>query len=358
MQIPVILLTGFLGAGKTTLINWILKHHSDRQLSVLLNEFGDISLESRFLTDGGLEVAEIANGCMCCAARDDIPLAIRYILEHAPATRCILIEASGLSDPEPIHAALSAGFQSTEIDADLSQLVRLDTTVCVIDAQNFLTTRQTYGIVNSQLGDAEFVVLNKTSLAGPEVTQQVRQVISSMVPQARIFEFDEHFPGDLLFEPTLQQPPAATQSEAELQSSSTPSTSPKPKPSSQLGHSSHDHDHHSHDHQHQAVSEFWYRSSLVFSQQEVTYFLRSLPQGVFRVKGLIQVQSESGETYPLLVSSVAGRVEWRQPETAQGDLGDTADADPKTGILFLGLEFNQAEIKAGLERCQAAAPQS
>lgn len=104
---PVLLVTGFLGSGKTTFLNWLIQTHPNIKISLILNEFGDVKLESQFIKEHeGGEVIELANGCMCCVANSDIPRIVRLILENAPHTEYIVIEASGLSDPDPIREVL------------------------------------------------------------------------------------------------------------------------------------------------------------------------------------------------------------------------------------------------------------
>lgn len=317
-KIPVLLMTGFLGAGKTTLVNWFLENFPDKKMSVLLNEFGDIKLESQFITGDGLEVAEIANGCMCCAAKDDIPLAINYILDQAPATEYLLVEASGLSDPAPIRAVFAERFNSPEVDADLSQRVRLDANLCVVDAVNFFDSRQEYQIVNSQIGDADIVILNKTKLAGREQSMQVEKVIQAMLPQARIFWFDEGLPKQLLFEP------------AEF-------FQPKDEQTATYHQPDLDHHHeHTFNHVHQPYTEFWYTSDLVFDQLELEYALRALPKSVVRAKGVVWVKGPTDQPMPKLVTFVAGRVEM---------LPAPKQEKQQNGMVFLGQGFEEHLIK-------------
>ena len=155
-RVPVLLITGFLGSGKTTFINWILKERPNDNISIILNEYGSIQLESQFLETRPFGVvSELANGCMCCVAKDDIPRVIEYILEKAPHTSQIIIEASGLSDPDPVALALQEG--------RLIESIRLDTIVAIIDAVNFEDHKKKFPIVMSQVADADLLVLSKAT---------------------------------------------------------------------------------------------------------------------------------------------------------------------------------------------------
>jgi G3E family GTPase len=311
---PVLVVTGFLGAGKTTFVNWLLTNFPDKKISVILNEFGDITLESQFITTGGLQVAEIANGCMCCAAQSDVPLAIRYVLEHAPQTEYIVVEASGLSDPEPIKEVLT---ESTLIDT-----VYLESTWCFVDALNFLSLRSEYRIITTQLGDADVVVLNKTKVAGPELTSQVHQAIKALLPMARIADFDLGIPLHIVFDPDLKTVQAvSSQNSGEAE--------------------------HVHNHTHQPIDEWWFKTNQVFDPTKLTYFFRELDASVVRAKGVVNVITKDQQSLKILISFVAGKVTFLERDWA-------SDETPVTGIIFLGKQLNRDVIKAGLDEAMIA----
>src|SRR3989344_8256016 len=111
-----------------TFLNWLIHTHADQRISIILNEFGDVKLESQFVEEKDAFITELASGCMCCVAKSDIPHVIYLILDKSPQTEYILIEASGLSDPTPIHAALSG--------PELSDVIFFDKTIAIIDAIN------------------------------------------------------------------------------------------------------------------------------------------------------------------------------------------------------------------------------
>lgn len=250
-QIPVLLVTGFLGAGKTTFLNWLIHTHPDLKISLILNEFGDIKLESQFIKEhAGGEIAELANGCMCCVAKSDIPRVVKYILENSPKTDYILIEASGLSDPDPILESL----QSQE----LSSFIRLDTILCIVDALNFAKTSQEHSIVLSQIGDADIVILSKGEEAGDTVTSEVKERIKRLGIGIHVLEFTKDLDPRLFLDPTL---PSKKRSAPE--------------------------DDHDHNHVHETVIEYWYTTDKKVDIDKLSMVMRSLPRDIIRAKGFI-----------------------------------------------------------------------
>lgn len=132
-RIPATVVTGFLGAGKTSLIRHLAEHAGGRRLAFLINEFGDQGVDREVLTGCGIEgcgadeVVELANGCICCTVADDFLPAMRTLLAREPAPEHILIETSGLALPKPLVQA----FNWPDVRASLT----VDGVVAVVDAE-------------------------------------------------------------------------------------------------------------------------------------------------------------------------------------------------------------------------------
>lgn len=129
MKIPVTIVTGFLGSGKTTLICGLLKKNPDRRLAVLVNEFGEVSVDGALLRSAGdacgVEIHDLPNGCICCSVNDDFVPVMRQLQARKHQVDHVLIETSGLALPQPVMQAL----QWPEIRADF----QLDAVVTVVD---------------------------------------------------------------------------------------------------------------------------------------------------------------------------------------------------------------------------------
>ena len=131
-KVPVTIVTGFLGSGKTTLIRHILAHAGGRRLALIINEFGDVGVDGDILKGCGAEacpednIIELANGCICCTVADDFAPAVSALLKREPRPDHIVIETSGLALPKPLVKA----FEWPELRARLT----VDGVIAVVDA--------------------------------------------------------------------------------------------------------------------------------------------------------------------------------------------------------------------------------
>src|SRR6187455_1877612 len=98
----VIIITGFLGAGKTTLVNRILTADHGRKIAVIVNEFGEVGIDHHLLISSEQEIVEMSNGCICCTVRGDLLRSLFQLLEHRSKFDTLMIETTGLADPAPV----------------------------------------------------------------------------------------------------------------------------------------------------------------------------------------------------------------------------------------------------------------
>lgn len=207
-EIPVLLLTGYLGSGKTTLVNHILSNQKGIRFAVIVNDIGEVNIDADLIQKGGVvgkkdeSLVSLQNGCICCTLKADL---IEQILELMKQQRFdyIVIEASGICEPEPIANTICSiprlGGAYTKYG-----ICRLDSIVTVVDALRLQDefacgdnlTRPNIGeedienLIVQQIEFCNIILLNKASEISPEELKRIRQIIRTLQPRAEIIECD------------------------------------------------------------------------------------------------------------------------------------------------------------------------
>ncbi len=209
-KLPVTVLSGFLGAGKTTLMNHILNNREGKRVAVIVNDMSEVNIDADLIRDGAADLSrteetlvEMTNGCICCTLRDDLLKEVRRLAEDGRFDY-LLIESTGISEPLPVAATFN--FRTEEGDS-LLDVSRLDTMVTVVDAANllrdygssdFLSDRgETLGeednrtlvdLLVDQIEFADVILLNKIDAATPDQLEAARKIIRSLNPDAELIE--------------------------------------------------------------------------------------------------------------------------------------------------------------------------
>ncbi|MBV8961641.1 MAG: cobalamin biosynthesis protein CobW [Hyphomicrobiales bacterium] len=201
---PITIVTGFLGAGKTTLIRHVLEHADGRRLALIINEFGDVGVDGDILRSCGIEscreenIVELANGCLCCTVADDFIPAIEALLGRDEAPDHIIVETSGLALPKPLLKAFdwppirsrvtvdgviavadAAAVAAGRFADDPEKLARQRAADPSLEHDNPLEE-----VYEDQLLCADLIILNKADLLDHDTLSRVRGEISAAVPRA------------------------------------------------------------------------------------------------------------------------------------------------------------------------------
>ena len=179
LPVPVTLVTGFLGAGKTTVVNQMLAHAEGRRIAAVVNDFGAINIDAELIQGASDGVISLANGCICCTLEGDLLRTLAALLRRTPRPDCIVIETSGIADPADIVRNL--------MDPVIWREAPLDLVLCVVDATAPPGALDD-PLLRAQLRAADVVALSKADLAEPGEVHRVRTAVANHKPAAVLVE--------------------------------------------------------------------------------------------------------------------------------------------------------------------------
>jgi G3E family GTPase len=208
--VPVTVLSGFLGAGKTTVLNYLLKNRAGKKFAVIVNDMSEVNIDVELVKNGEVafdrakeRLIEMSNGCICCTLREDLLIEIEKLTREGRFD-AIIIESSGISEPLPVAETFT--FEQTD-GSMLMNSARLDTMVTVVDAAQFMDTWQSaekltdrgmgvgdadertiVHLLTDQIEFADVILLSKTDLATPEAILAVKGLVTKLNPGAKMIE--------------------------------------------------------------------------------------------------------------------------------------------------------------------------
>ena len=382
--IPVTVLCGPLGAGKTTTVNHLLENNDGRSIAVLVNDMGSVNVDADLLSagtelaaDGG--VAELSNGCICCERQDDLETEVARLASEREF-ESLVVEASGISEPAPIARLFTTGSRA-------AAAYDLDTMVTVVDAERFLaafgdddrveretapgdTDRPLSDLMVEQIEYADVVLLNKADLVDEADLDRAERLISELVPRATVY-WTTHGridAGKILG--TGLYDPGETGAGAGWQQGTSEHAHGHADSADHADGADHDQAHdHGHDHaspdEVYNVSSFVYERRRPFHPERIHDLFGDLPASVVRSKGVFWVAGRDEEA--LLVSQAGpnARVEVLGPWLAslpeiERDLyrsnrpdveWDDEHGDRRTELVFIGQDIDEDALVTRLDDC-------
>ena len=200
VPVPILLVAGFLGAGKTTVLNHILANAEGRRIAAVVNDFGTINIDAELIADSSEGVVSLANGCICCSLEGDLLRTLAGILRRNPRPDYIVIETSGVADPADIVRNL--------MDPVIWKEAPLETVLCVIDSTTPVAKLDD-PLLRSQLRTADVAALSKTDLVDEPGRERTRGAVRAVRPTAVVVDAPHgQVPAALLFPEDPDHPPA------------------------------------------------------------------------------------------------------------------------------------------------------
>ncbi len=306
-SIPILLITGFLGSGKTTLLNGLLSNTKGLKIGVIVNDFGDINIDSLLVASQTDQQLELSNGCICCSVDDDdLDDAISKLAHRGSMMDYIIIEASGLAEPRDL---------ATMLRVMKNEYAHFDGLVNVVDGQNFAKNNQTHPGAIDTLSFADIILISKVDLISKDELAEIEQGIRMVNKNARIMHAaDGDVDSRLLMEDVKS-------SEASSQLS--------------LG------DDHSHSHLHEEFSSVSFSTNKPLDPQAFEEWSKNLDPNIFRAKGFCYF-GVKGVEQKYIFHSVSGRSKLKLDEWAP-------DEAPQTNLVVIGRDLDEKAVTEQLE---------
>ena len=394
-EIPILLLTGYLGSGKTTLVNHILSNKRGIKFAVIVNDIGEVNIDADLIQKGGIvnkkddSLVALQNGCICCTLRTDL---IEQIFELMKMQRFdyIVIEASGICEPEPIAQTICSiprlGAAYTKYG-----ICRLDSIVTVVDALrmqsefacgNDLTRKHIdeediENLVIQQIEFCNIILLNKASEVKPEELERIKQIIRQLQPAAEIIECD-YADVDLnrIIDTRLFDFGRVATSAGWIREIERQATAEEEQEAKHPGHHHHEDEHHGHHHHHAeggeveeyGIGTFVYYRRPAFDIHKLDHFIATKwPKNIIRTKGVCYFSHNRDMSYLFEQAGTQKQLKeaglWyaTAPEEdlirlMQQEPGLMRDWDEKYGdrmikLVFIGQHLDKEQLTHDLDAC-------
>lgn len=397
--VPITLLTGYLGAGKTTLINHVLNNQEGYKAAVIVNDIGEVNIDAELIQKGGAvtqkdeNLVPLSNGCICCTLKVDLMNQITELINTGKFDY-ILIEASGICEPLPIAQSISV--LEGKADRKYPAICRLDNIVTVVDALRMATefgcgdallneNVDEEDIENLLIQQIEFcstIILNKVDKVNEEQLGRVKAMIRTLQPKARIIEasFGKVAVSDILDTHCYDFEEAVTSAGwAKAYEESGHEEHEHEHHHDHDDDDDHDHDEHCHEHHHHhdhdgegeaeeyGIGTFVYHRRRPFNRDKFGEWVGTWPKEIIRCKGMLWFSDDAETAFVFEQAGIqitaTGSGKWfaAAPESQRKQLlkqypDIAADWDEKYGdreikLVFIGQHMDRNAIESALDKC-------
>ncbi|MFX3650836.1 MAG: GTP-binding protein [Paenibacillus sp.] len=369
-QVPVTVLSGYLGSGKTTVLNHVLNNRQGLKVAVIVNDMSEVNIDAALVKGEATlsrteeKLVELSNGCICCTLRDDLMQEIEKLVNEGKYDY-ILIESTGISEPVPVAQTFT--YANEESGIDLTSLARLDCLVTVVDANRFWhdfgsgqslldrnqatgveDTRDVVDLLIDQIETCDVLLLNKCDLVDDDELNKLEGIIRRLQPNAKIIrtENGQVNPSEILntgrfdFEKVSMSAGWIQELEKE---SHTPET------------------------EEYGIASFVYRRRKPFHPSRLAEFMSYWPEEVVRAKGLVwlaadgDVAASLSQAGPSIQFGPAGHWVAALPEADKEEIlrnepdvlekWDAQWGDRQTELVMIGIDMERASIEDELDQC-------
>lgn len=368
--IPVTVLSGYLGAGKTTILNHVLHNRDGLRVAVIVNDLSEVNIDAALVKSGGglsrtdEKLVEMSNGCICCTLREDL---LREVERLAKENRFdyILIESTGVGEPVPVAQTFT--YIDEEQGIDLTQFCKLDCMVTVVDAYRFWhdyssgetlmdrsqavdeqDTRDVVDLLIDQIEFCDVLLLNKCDMVAEDDLIELERVLRKLQPRAKLIRTvrGQVAPAEILHTGLFDFEAASTSAGwiKEMESEAhTPET------------------------EEYGISSFVYERIKPFHPQRLMQWMEEWPEDVVRAKGMVWLASRDDQAQSLSQAGpsiqfgpaglwAAALPENEQQLLLQEEQGLAQKWHPEYGdrinkVVFIGIDLDRQEIEASLDAC-------
>lgn len=313
-RLPVTIITGYLGSGKTTLVNHILTNNKNRKVAVIVNEFGEVGIDNELIVKTKEDIIELSNGCICCQVRGDIINMILKIIKTHKNLDALIIETSGLANPTPVA--------QTFFLKELQQLTELDAIVTVVDADNFeQNLKRSNG--GDQIKAADIILLNKKDTVSEKKREHIKKQINLLAPHARIHEtMQSKIPLQLILNIGQFDIKRFIDKKGNWKEED------------------HAHDEFGNHIDEEGIISFMFKTQKPLDITKFQLFAQQLPDNIYRSKGIILFKGLENKA---VYQQVGRRIDVKT--------ADKWDKKKQTSIVFIGQEFDCQKLEQELKAC-------